>query len=282
MVTLYQSLDATDPFRAAQRTRVSVNGVVIPPDVVAREAQYHPAETPLAAWREAARALATRELLLQEAHRLALAADPQSDEGDRRETNEEALIRAVVEQAVTTPDPDEATCRRYYERNRSRFRSPDIFEAAHILIAARPDQDDPLADARQKSKDILAVLDQRPDAFGELAAACSACPSGQAGGNLGQITRGDTTPEFEAALLALSPGKTTQEPVATRYGLHIIRLDRRVDGNALPFGAVHQRIAAYLAERSRRQVIAQYLARLASCAQIAGIALPSTSDLRVS
>jgi hypothetical protein len=29
----------------------------------------------------------------------------------------------LIEQEVTTPEPDEATCRRYYEHNRRRFRS---------------------------------------------------------------------------------------------------------------------------------------------------------------
>ena len=34
----------------------------------------------------------------------------------------------------------------------------------------------------------------------------SACPSAQSGGNLGQITRGQTVPEFEAALGRMRAG----------------------------------------------------------------------------
>ncbi len=49
---------------------VNVNGVTIPRDRVAREAQHHPSRTPLEAWKAAARALVVRELLLQEARRL--------------------------------------------------------------------------------------------------------------------------------------------------------------------------------------------------------------------
>ncbi len=47
------------------RVAVSVNGVAIPYDAIAREVQHHPERTAVRAWQEAARALAVRELLLQ-------------------------------------------------------------------------------------------------------------------------------------------------------------------------------------------------------------------------
>ena len=49
---------------------ISVNGKVIPREVIAREVQNHPAEKPILAWQAAARALVVRELLLQESERL--------------------------------------------------------------------------------------------------------------------------------------------------------------------------------------------------------------------
>ena len=69
-----------------QRTTVSVNGVVIPHDVVAREVQHHPESTPVRAWQQAVRALAVRELLLQEARRQGLTAEPLTDDEGRHET----------------------------------------------------------------------------------------------------------------------------------------------------------------------------------------------------
>ena len=62
-----------------QRPTVSVNGVVIPHDAVAREVQHHPESTPVRAWQQAARALAVRELLLQEARRQDLKPEPETD-----------------------------------------------------------------------------------------------------------------------------------------------------------------------------------------------------------
>jgi peptidyl-prolyl cis-trans isomerase C len=60
-----------------------------------------------------------------------------------------------------------------------------------------------------------------------LAALHSDCPSVERHGNLGQLTVGQTTPEFEHALTALTPGAISSV-VESRYGLHIIRLDRKL------------------------------------------------------
>ena len=58
---------------------ISVNGKVIPREVIAREVQNHPAEKPILAWQAAARALVVRELLLQESTRLGIEAEPLCD-----------------------------------------------------------------------------------------------------------------------------------------------------------------------------------------------------------
>ena len=122
---------------------------------------------------------------------------------------------------------------------------------------------------------------ENPDCFAALARAYSRCPSAAQGGNLGQITRGQTTPEFEQALLALKPGELCAEPVATRYGFHVIRLDRKHEGRTLPYEAVAGRIADYLRESVRRRADAQYIARLVTAARIEGIELAGADALRV-
>ncbi len=265
-----------------ERVPVSVNGVDIPHDAIARETQYHPASKPIIAWQSAARALVVRELLLQEARRLGIMPVPASDGMGCRETDDEALIRALIEQEVTTPEPDEATCRRYYEQNRQRFHSEPIYEAAHILFPARKDHSEDYVEAERAAAAVLDELECHPERFGVLARAHSACPSAAQGGNLGQITAGQTTLEFEQALAALAPGSITKSPVETRYGLHIIRLDRKIEGRQLPFDTVGDRIADYLRESVARRATAQYVARLVSKAKITGLALAGAEAHQVS
>ncbi|GGA86709.1 peptidylprolyl isomerase [Brucella endophytica] len=253
---------------------VTVNGVTIAQEAIAREMQNHPADDPTIAWADAARALAVRELLLQEARRLDVMATPEEREG-RSETEEEALIRGLLERELAVPQADEASCRRYFEKNRPRFKSPDLFEAAHILFSADRQDEAAFAKALRSAQAALEMLALHPERFADLAREFSACSSSGNGGHLGQFTRAQVSPEFASALDGLTPGEIAPEPVETRYGVHIIRLDRRIGGDDLPFEAVRERIAAFLVQSVWHRAAAQYISLLAGRAMISGIDLNS-------
>ncbi|MDP2334087.1 MAG: peptidylprolyl isomerase [Reyranella sp.] len=265
---------ATTPRRrVAPRVPVSVNGVVIPGGDIARETQHHHATDPDEAWNLAARALVIRELLSQEVERLSIVAEPLEDGEGRRETPQEARLRALIEREVDVPSADEAACRRYYDANTRRFRSPDLFEAAHILFVAAPDDGAARDRAREAATALVADLVRDPAGFVAAAAAHSACPSSKQGGNLGQVSTGQTVPEFETALRGMVPGVVHPRAVESRYGLHVVRLDRRIDGEVLPFDLVRDRIADYLDEAVRRRAQQQYVSILAGRAQVTGVEL---------
>jgi peptidyl-prolyl cis-trans isomerase C len=61
--------------------------------------------------------------------------------------------------------------------------------------------------------------------------------------------------------------------VRSRYGIHVLRLDRRIDGRQLTFEMVQQRIADYLQAASWQRALAQYVRLLAGRAEVAGIDL---------
>lgn len=268
---------AIKPVITAKQKTVSVNGVVISRAAIARETQNHPASKPIDAWMAAARALVVRELLLQEARRLGLMPEPIEDSEGRRETEEEALIRALVAREVVTPQADDAACRRYYDTNRSRFRTPDLYAMRHILLAASPANAEARQAARQRADTIITALRREPSSFGDTARAESACPSSRTGGCLGQIGPGQTVPEFEQALASLPIGEIAPAPVESRYGFHVVALDRRIEGRELPFEMVRAHIAAWLDEKVRRVAVRQYIAILAGRAEITGIALDASA-----
>jgi len=254
---------------------VAVNGETIPAAAIAAEAQLHPAPPgkPGLAWRAAARALAVRALLRQEAGRIGLAAEPRDLGEGRRETEEEALIRALVEARVSPEPPAEAAVRAAYDRDPDAFRAPTLYAAAHILIAAPPDDAPARASADALARMLLAELAADPGAFERLARENSACSSREAGGRLGQIGAGETVPEFEAALDRLEPGEIAAEPVATRYGLHIIRLDARARGEVLPYDRVAPRIREALERAAWARAARELVAGLAAEAEIRGVDL---------
>jgi peptidyl-prolyl cis-trans isomerase C len=256
---------------------VIVNGVTISRRAIAAEVQNFPVRNPGEGWRAATRALVIRELLIQEARRLDVPVEQRTDADGCIETVEDALVQALVEREVRVPQADEETLRCFYGNNRRRFMSAPLWEADHILIRARRDDGEGFAAAHEKALTLAAILSTEPDGFAGLARDCSGCPSAALGGSLGQIGPDDTTPEFEAALTALAEGEISG-PVETRYGFHIIRLRRCIEGRQLPFEAVRERVVGYLHEHVRRQATAQYIALLIGRAEIRGIELEGAAS----
>ncbi len=249
-----------------------VGGVQIPEALIAREAQNHPASDGAQAWAEAAHALAVRALLLHRARQLDLEPEPEIDAAGREETPEEALIRAVLDLEVTVEAPTEAECRRVYESQAERFRTPDLVEASHILLAAEGD------DGRQAALDVIADLACAPGRFAELARTLSACSSAAVGGSLGQLGPGDLVGEVEAVLARLQPGQVSPEPVRSRFGWHVLRLDRRIEGRALPFEHVEPNIRLNLEGRAWSNAAARYVSALADQARHDGVIQATDGD----
>ncbi len=257
-------------------TTIRVNGVEIEAEAVAREVQLHPAASLEEARQAAAQALVVRELLLQEAHRLALAptsADDEDDEAeeDREEDVDDALIRTLLEREVSVSESGEERCRRHYQQNAGSYCTPKLYEASHILFAAPPDDPNGRESARRAALDALAALQKNPRGFTDLAREHSACPSGAEGGGLGQFTADQMVPEFVATFDALEPGTLNPAPVATRFGFHVVRLDHCEPGRPLPFERVRDKISVELYDRDWRQAVHDFIGGLVARARIEGI-----------
>jgi len=241
---------------------IRIGATIISADEIMREAQNHPAEhISDAAW-EAARALAVRELLLQEADR--------QNPADAAGASVDDRIRRLIEREIEAPQAADEECRRFYEVNAGRFRSETLYLAKHILLPVEGDGD---ARVRAVADGIIAHLTDHPGDFAAMANEYSACPSAGQGGSLGQITRSSVVPEFEEPLQTAEENALLPEPVRTRYGYHVIFLEKRIPGAQLPFEAVRDRIAAWLEASSWSRAVAQYIGILAGRTEIEGIDL---------
>jgi peptidyl-prolyl cis-trans isomerase C len=257
---------------------VRVNGVEIAPEAIAEEIQHHPAPDAETAWRDAARALAVRELLLQEAKRLGLSAEPERDEAGRSEAEDDALVRLLLDRELTPAIAGEEECRRYYDANRHRFHTPELFEASHILI--EPDGGDAAAwsTAEARARSLAAELGDDAAAFARAARAFSGCASAQQDGSLGQIRRGELAPPVQAGLEALAPGSTGREPVRSRFGWHVLRLQRRIPGRTVPFNVVAPKIRDMLEARSWSLAAARYVTGLAAAGRVEGLRIEQGAE----
>ena len=258
--------------------RSCVNDAAIPHATIAREVQNHAGGLARCAWEQATRALVIRELLPQRARALDLVAEPRDRgrcAGDRRGSLDP---HAAGSARSCTPKADDAVCRRYYDSNHARFRSPDLFEPAHILFKARRDDAVAYAKAVAQAAAVLADLQQHPDSSTVWRAACPIARRRRKAGGWDR-SRGATRPRSSRLCsVAMEPGQICPTPVRTRYGVHVLRLDRKIAGETLPFDSVRTRIATYLEERTWRRAVAQYIALVAGQARIAGFDLPAATS----
>ena len=88
--------------------------------------------------------------------------------------------------------------------------------ARHILVDTE--------EACQKLKEeIVAGKD-----FAEAAQEHSKCPSGKAGGELGEFTPGQMVPEFDRVVFQEEVG-VVHGPIQTQFGYHLVEITSRED-----------------------------------------------------
>ena len=208
---------------------------------------------------------AVRALLLARATAIGVAG---ADEASR--------IEALLDREVAMPEPTEEECHRFYDNHPEHFTAGELVAVRHILFAVVPGVPvDALARTAEKA---LVEVRADPERFAEIAKQFSNCPSGQHGGNLGQLQRGETVPEFERAVFSAETTGILPRLVNTRYGFHIIALDERAPGKLVPFAAVKESIAARLVERVRAKALVQYVRLLAAEAGVDGLPFDAASS----
>lgn len=242
-----------------------VAGTAISEADIACEMQFHRAMTPEKSRADAARALVVRELLRCEIERLGLDTPVVGNE-----PIEEARIRVLLEREVENRVPSEDDCRRYYEQNPERFRAPDRIRVRHILLGAPADDVAGRLEARTRAEQLIGELKTQPHLFVDFALRFSACPSKDAGGELGWLERGQTVPEFDRQVFRLRQG-LAGFPVESRWGYHVVCIDALSTGDTLAFDGVHQRISDYLELQVRQREIQNYLHGLRARYEVRGL-----------
>ena len=213
---------------------------------------------------------AVHELLRQRARELGFVA-----EGASVADTERAIERTLATE-VPVPEPTEEECRRWYDANARRFRSGDLVCAHHILFQITPGS--PVPAVRGLAEAMLHEIQANPALFAERARQHSNCPSGANGGQLGQLQRGETMPEFEKAIFDDPVIGVLPKLVTTRHGFHIISVDQRIEGKQLPYDIVHDDVAAELRRRSEARALSQYVRVLAGNADIEGVDLDAAAS----
>jgi peptidyl-prolyl cis-trans isomerase C len=125
----------------------------------------------------------------------------------RRQVLIEELLRR---KAATLPRMTDEDLRKVYEENKPLF-TKETVRVSHVMVKTE-------AEAEAIRKELEAGKD-----FAELAKSKSQdAGSAEKGGDLGELSHGQTVPEFEEAAFALKDGELSGI-VKTEYGYHIVK-----------------------------------------------------------
>ncbi|MDP2262130.1 MAG: peptidylprolyl isomerase [Hydrogenophaga sp.] len=218
------------------------------------------------------------ELLRQEAVKAGLLPRHTGLVAPEPDDEQRAAIERMLDEAVVSPEPGEAECRRYFEANKGRFIVGQALHVRHILFAVTPGVNVHALSQRAETALLeLSRKDVSPGRFEQLAKELSNCPSSQQGGDLGWVTPEDCAPELANELFFQTDSRwgmgVHPRLVHTRFGLHIIEVLGRRKGTLPAFEALQDRIRAQLALQTRSTALRQYMQLLVGQARIEGLTL---------
>ncbi|MCF8104844.1 MAG: SurA N-terminal domain-containing protein [Desulfohalobiaceae bacterium] len=135
----------------------------------------------------------------------------------------------------------------YYRENKDQFVRPEAVKAAHILIEIPQDASEEEEQAAEQKIIQIANRIKRGEPFSEVAREQSQAPSADQGGDIGWFERGSMVESFEETAFALKKGEIS-DPVRTRFGLHLIKLEDKRPAGVKPLARVKGEIRSWLAE----------------------------------
>lgn len=169
-----------------------------------------------------------------------------------------SLLAAGVLERALEPALSETSVRRAYDARYASTAPESEFNAAHILV-----------ETEAKAREIAAEIAKGAD-FAEMARRHSTDGAAASGGALGWFGFGVMVPEFEAAVQALEPGQVS-EPVQTRFGWHLVKLNDRRMASVPPYDVARGEIALRIEETVVTEQIAEALRLARIERQIDGI-----------
>lgn len=177
-----------------------------------------------------------RELFMQEAQKLGL--DASEDFKAQMELTRQAiLIRELFATFQKNNPVTDAEIKAEYDKFAA-ANSGKEYRARHILV-----------EKEEQAKAIIASL-KKGAKFEDIAKKQSKDPgSGANGGDLDWASAGSYVKEFSEAMVKLGKGKTTETPVKSQFGYHVIRLDDVRDAQLPKLEDVKPQIAQQLGQQ---------------------------------
>jgi len=169
----------------------------------------------------------------------------------------EAWIANLI---LNAEDADyDALAKEYYLAHPDDFQSQKMVDASHILIKSDTRND---KEALEIASSIREDLRQDPSQFDAFIVEFSEDPAKDSnGGRYPGIQRGQMVKPFEDAVFSMEQPGEISEPVETAYGYHIIRINRVIPAQLVPYDSIKQQLMTRAKEKHLADYRVRYIKR---------------------
>jgi peptidyl-prolyl cis-trans isomerase SurA len=146
----------------------------------------------------------------------------------------------------------------FYKTNLAQFKKPAEIEVSEIVFLTEG------KDAKEvvaRVEDLLKRLAAGED-FAESAKKYSDGPTKNEGGRIGTFKPGMMAPEVEKVAFALKEGEYSKEPIKTKYGFQILKVDKKRPETIIPLEDVRNRIQEVLYYQKLQPDLDKYVKKL--------------------
>ena len=187
------------------------------------------------------------EVVVQEADRKGFTKSPEV-QTQIELARQQLIFQAFLQDYFKTRPIKEEAARAEYDRVKTR-RGNQEYKARHILV-----------EKESEAKDIIEQLN-KGGKFEELAKRSKDIGSKDKGGELDWEVPANYTKPFADALVKLEKGKTTDAPVQSQFGWHVIRLDDTRPVTFPSFDQAKQQVFGRLQEQEVQRLMQQLRAK---------------------
>ncbi len=179
-----------------------------------------------------------------------------------KEITNRILVEEYISRHTGKTTVTDEMVQNYYNENKAEFPQEEEVKAQHILIMVTEQAtEEEQLKAKEKIFSIQRQLKEGAD-FATLAQKHSDdTGSGANGGELGFFGRGRMVPVFEEAAFSTTKGQVS-EPVQSKFGWHLIKINDRKEAGAVPLAEVRPKIESILKQQNQQQEVEEILTQL--------------------
>lgn len=164
------------------------------------------------------------------------------------------LVRALIADHLEKNPISDEKVQQEYDRIKATQADRKEYKVRHILV-----------EDEKKAQDLLEQIKAKKISFNDAASQHSIDPgSGKNGGDLGWAPASNYVPEFATAVESLKKGATSDKPVQSQFGWHIIQLE---DERPVQFPDLAD-VKPQLEEMMRQQQVVEFQKKLMDDANI--------------